>query len=77
MNIEIVETENHGTKSICCGDDFYGKIPLDKVHELMKKRAQSMPTEEVVVYCVSYIKSMYIGGKKPRHILDLLFGEET
>ena len=36
-----------------------------------------MPCEDVVVYCVSCIKTMYIGGKKPRYIVDLLFGEET
>jgi len=77
MNIEIVETDFHGTKSVCCGDDFYGVIPLEQVHELMKKRADSMPCEDVVVYCVSCIKSIYIGGKKPRHLIDLLFNEDT
>ncbi len=77
MNIQIMETEFHGTHSVCCGDDFYGKIPVEEVHGFMKKRAQSMPCEEVCVYCVSCIKSMHIGGKKPRHLLDLLMGEQT
>ena len=36
-----------------------------------------MPVEDVVVYCVSCVKSMFIGGKKPRYMMDLLFGEET
>lgn len=36
-----------------------------------------MPCENVVVSCISCIKSMYIGGKNPRYILDLLFDEET
>lgn len=43
----------------------------------MIKRASEMPLENVVVYCVSYSKSLFIGGKKPRYILDLLFKEET
>ena len=43
----------------------------------MKKRAAEMPAEEVVVYCVSCCKSMHIGGKRPRYLVDLLFGEET
>lgn len=77
MNIEIEETKHHGTSSICCGDDFYSKIPLDEVHQKMKDRAASMPCDEVCVYCVSCIKSMYIGGKTPRHLLDLLMGEGT
>ena len=77
MNIEVIETEHHGTKSRCCGDDFYEKIPLEQVHEKMQERADSMPCDDVVVYCVSCIKAMFIGGKKPRYMVDLLFNEET
>ena len=43
----------------------------------MVKRASEMPLEEVVVYCVSCIKSIHIGGKKPRYLIDLLLDEET
>ncbi|KPU44330.1 hypothetical protein OXPF_25000 [Oxobacter pfennigii] len=77
MNINVVETEFYGTRSICCGDDFYPKLPIEQVHQQMKKRADSMPCDEVCVYCVSCIKSMYIGGKTPRHLMDLLMGEIT
>lgn len=77
MNIDVVETEFCGTRSICCGDDFYPKIPIEQVHQQMKKRADSMPCNEVCVYCVSCIKSMYIGGKAPRYLIDLLMGLTT
>jgi Fe-S oxidoreductase len=77
MNIDVVETKFYGTRSICCGDDFYQKIPLEQVHQRMKARADSMPCNEVCVYCVSCIKSMHIGGKTPRHLMDLLMGEAT
>ncbi len=77
MHIEVVETEFHGTRSICCGDDFYPKLPVEEVRRYMKKRADSMPCNDVCVYCVSCIKSMYIGGKTPRYLVDLLFGETT
>lgn len=77
MNIEVIETKNHGTHSICCGDDFYPKLPIEKIHQKMKERAESMPCNEVCVYCVSCIKSMYIGGRKPRYLVDLLMGETT
>lgn len=77
MNIEVVETKYHGTRSICCGDDFYPKLPVEQIHERMKDRADSMPCDEVCVYCVSCIKSMHIGGKTPRHLMDLLMGETT
>lgn len=77
MNIKIVETKFNGTRSICCGDDFYPKLPVDQIHQRMKDRAQSMPCNDVCVYCVSCIKSIYIGGKEPRHLIDLLMGEKT
>jgi Fe-S oxidoreductase len=77
MNIDVVETKFFGTKSICCGDTFYPKLPVEKVHEKMKERADSMPCNDVCVYCVSCIKAIHIGGKKPRHVIDLLMGETT
>jgi Fe-S oxidoreductase len=77
MNIETVETAFHGETSVCCGDSFYPSLPVDEVNEKMKERAASMPCENVAVYCDSCVKSMHIGGKTPRHLIDLLLGEET
>ena len=77
MNIQLTEPKNTRTKSICCGDSFYGEIPIEKVKEFMVKRATDMPVNDVVVYCISCIKSVYIGGRKPRYLLDLLFAENT
>ena len=77
MNIKVVETQYHGERSICCGDDYYPSLPLEQVHKKMKNRADSMPCDDVVVYCVSCVKSMYIGGKTPHYMVDLLFGETT
>lgn len=77
MNIRVIEPKNTRTKAVCCGDSFYGVLPVDQLKAQMKKRAQEMPCDDVVVYCVSCIKAMHIGGKKPRYIVDLLFGEDT
>ena len=77
MNIALVEPEKTRTNSTCCGDSFYGSLPVEQVKVQMKKRASEMPEEDVIVYCVSCCKSMHIGGKKPRYIVDLLFGEAT
>lgn len=77
MNIKIIEPENTRTKASCCGDSFYGILPIELVKEQMKKRSNEMPCDNVVVYCISCIKSIHIGGKKPRYIVDLLFGEQT
>lgn len=77
MNIKLIEPKQTRDKAVCCGDSFYGALPVDKVKEQMKKRSEEMPCSDVVVYCVSCIKSMHIGGRKPRYIVDLLFNEPT
>ncbi|MCW4014468.1 MAG: (Fe-S)-binding protein [Candidatus Bathyarchaeota archaeon] len=77
MNINVVEPEKTRTYGTCCGDSYYSVLPVDEVKEKMRERADEMPVEDVVVYCVSCSKSMYIGGKKPRYLVDLLFGEDT
>ncbi|MDR2498644.1 MAG: hypothetical protein LBD28_04305 [Tannerellaceae bacterium] len=76
MNISVKETRLHGYKSVCCGSSFYGVLPLDKMHQHMSMRAGSMPCDDVAVYCVTCLRSMHIGGRRPHHILDLLFGEQ-
>lgn len=77
MNIRLSEPLRSGNHSKCCGQKFYGKLPVEEVESLMVKRAGEMPCEEVVVYCASCITSMSVGGKRPRYLLDLLFGEAT
>ncbi|MDA8228280.1 MAG: (Fe-S)-binding protein [Desulfitobacterium hafniense] len=77
MNIEVIEPKNTRAQAVCCGDSFYGTLPVERVKDQMIKRAKEMPCEDVVVYCVSCIKAMHIGGKKPRYIIDLLFNEDT
>jgi Fe-S oxidoreductase len=77
MNIVLVEANHSGSKSTCCGDSFYGVIPTEKVKVQMKKRTSEMPLDDVIVYCVSCINSVTIGGKNPRYLVDLLFGNET
>lgn len=77
MHIVLEEPRLHSGNTVCCGDVFYPHIPLEEVHANMRKRAAQMPCEDVVVYCVSCIKAMHIGGRKPRYLADLLMGETT
>ncbi len=77
MGFDIVECEKNRDQSVCCGDSFYATGDRKKIFEAMTSRAKSMPEEQVAVYCVSCIKSMEIGGKKPRYLVDLIFGETT
>ncbi|MDP4292150.1 MAG: (Fe-S)-binding protein [Bacteroidota bacterium] len=77
MNIKVIEPKHTKTKSTCCGDSFYGAIPTEQVKKQMKKRTSEMPVWDVAVYCVSCSKSVFIGGKRPHYMIDLLFGETT
>jgi Fe-S oxidoreductase len=77
MNIRLLEPAHTRTKAACCGDSLYGTVPVEAVKAQMRKRALEMPCEDVVVYCVSCVKAMHIGGKVPRYLVDLLFGEAT
>jgi Fe-S oxidoreductase len=77
MRITILEPEKTRSRGTCCGDTFYGALPVERVKAEMRKRAAEMPAEDVAVYCVSCCKSMHIGGRRPRHVVDLLFDEAT
>ena len=77
MNISLVEPSSTRTKSTCCGDSLWGNAPTEQVVSQMKKRASAMPVEDVIVYCVSCSKAMFVGGKRPRYLIDLLFEEDT
>lgn len=77
MNIKAVEPVRTRTNQVCCGDSLYPAHPLPEVYAAMRSRASEMPVDDVVVYCVACARSIKIGGKKPRYMVDLLFGEDT
>ena len=77
MNIVAVEPRWTRTHAVCCGDSFFGLVSAQKIEQQMARRASMMPRNDVVVYCVSCVKAMHIGGRKPRYLVDLLFGRET
>ena len=61
----------------CCGDTFYGILPTEQVIGKMKAKAAEMPEASIIVYCVTGSKSMFIGEKRPRYLIDLWFAEDT
>ena len=77
MRIRAIEPERARERTVCCGDEAWGVLPVDRVKELMRRRAADMPREDVVVHCYSCVKAMHIGGRRPRHLVDLLLGEAT
>lgn len=77
MNIELVEPDRTKRSATCCGDISYGKTPTRLVIEQMKSKADEMPLDNIIVYCISCIKAMFVGARHPRYMLDLLFAEDS
>ena len=77
MNISLVEPRSTRSKSTCCGDSLWGTVPTEQVVQQMKKKASTMPVDDVLVHCVSCAKAMFVGEKRPRYLVDLLFAEDT
>lgn len=77
MEIGIVEAEESGMKSVCCGDNFYSHIPNEEVEAFHRRRAAQMPCDDVVVYCIGCVRSMTAGGKRPLYLPELVFGGKT
>lgn len=77
MNITVVEPKRTREKSTCCGDTFFGTLPVAEVLAQMQAKADTMPLDDIIVYCVSCSKAMFNGGKRPRYLIDLLLGEAT
>lgn len=77
MNISIVEPAKTRKNSTCCGDIFFGNIPTEQVVAQMRAKADEMPVDDILVYCVSCSEAMFVGGKRPRYLVDLLFAEDT
>ncbi|MBR1390775.1 MAG: (Fe-S)-binding protein [Lachnospiraceae bacterium] len=72
MNVEIIECEFSGTRSVCCGDNFYGYVPNEVVEARIHERAHQFPCENVVVTCIGCVRAMTVGGKNPLYLPDLL-----
>ena len=77
MNIALVEPVQTRERGTCCGDTFYGVLSTEQLVEQMKAKGAEMPLGDILVYCVSCSKSMFVAGQRPRYLVDLLFAEET
>ena len=77
MNVTVGESEFSRATSLCGGDHLSGHVPEAAVERFQKMRAAQMPCGDVVVTCISCIRSMTVGGKRARYLPDLIFGRAT
>lgn len=75
MNINIIEPTHTRDGARCCGG--CAQNDLETRRKMAQKRAEDFPENNIVVYCTGCTRSLSITNVKPRHLLDLLFGEFT
>ena len=77
MNIEIIETEFSGRRTICCGDDLFPNLPIDQIHRQMKKRADSMRRRRgMCILCFLYQSNAHRRQINRNTLLTCLWGKK-
>ena len=77
MGIVLEESVYTRERGMCCGDSVYSKLPPEDYTAFARRRCGHLPCDEAIVYCVSCVKSINHGGRTPRHLAGLLFGEDN
>lgn len=75
LGYQVVESKYARDKTRCCG--FGGMVvPANPevAAKVMKRRVETLDSENVVVYCAACRSSILKGGAKAWHILDLIWG---
>lgn len=69
------ELNHNKEKTRCCGmGGMVGAADFELAKSVMVSRGEEAKSEHMLVYCASCRDAMAIAGKKPLHILDLIFG---
>lgn len=74
MNIELIEPKYTRNETPCCGGCADNN---EDRKQMAVSRAESLPLEDVVLYCTGCVRSFSVTDVHPYHILDLMFGEST
>ncbi len=72
MNIELLEPKKTKNNTECCGEIYIDKLSDEEVLKKIEDRANQMPTDNVIVYCMGCYDNMKKVGKRPVHIMELL-----
>lgn len=74
MHIDLIEPDRIRDETPCCGGcakDYSSRV------QMANTRAESLPLDDVVVYCTGCTRSFSVTSAQPHHLLDLLFNEAT
>lgn len=75
MGYRYVEAEASKEHTQCCGaGGMANYVNPEAATKVLQRRVESLPVENVVVYCGTCRGNLALGGAKAWHILDLLWG---
>jgi Fe-S oxidoreductase len=77
MNIKIIESDFCREKSLCCGNPLLREGKEEAGRAMLRKSAESLPVDDVLVYCISCMKVLAQAGKHTHLLLDLLMGNPS
>lgn len=75
LGYEVVEAEDSREKTRCCGaGGMAGYVNPEARDRAVRQRLDTLPADNIVVYCGTCRSTLALGGGRVWHILDLLFG---
>lgn len=75
LGYRVIEAEDSREKTRCCGaGGMAGDASPEVTRRIIQKRLETLPSENVVVYCGTCRSNLAAGGANVWHILDLLWG---
>lgn len=75
LGYTVVEADESREKTRCCGaGSMAGYVNPEARDRAVRQRLDSLPAENIVVYCGTCRSTLASGGGRVWHILDLLFG---
>jgi len=77
MGITIQEAPFNRDQSLCCGNSFFKHGADEDAFHALDCCVSQLPCENVLTYCLTCMKMLSLGGKRPFYLLDLIMGEET
>lgn len=74
MNISLIEPSLTKDESPCCGGCAKN---IETRKQMAFNRCESLPLDDVVLYCIGCVRSFSVTKATPHHMLDLIYNEPT
>lgn len=74
MNLSLIEPSLTKDETPCCGGCAKS---IETKKKMAFNRCESLPLDDVVLYCTGCVRSFSVTKATPHHLLDLIYNEPT